>query len=53
MEFKHINLITKYFEFETRVRNGWVRIGAKDFVNYLSVISEIDFIRKAKITHWF
>lgn len=38
----------KHFEFESRVRNGWIRIGAKDFVNYLSVISKIDFIKKAK-----
>ncbi len=38
----------KAFEFETRERNGWIRIGAKDFVNYLSVISKIDFITKAK-----
>lgn len=39
---------TKAFEFETRQRDGWVRIGAKDFVNYLSIISGIDFITKAK-----
>ena len=38
----------KTFEFESRERNGWIRIGAKDYVKYLSVISKIDFITKAK-----
>lgn len=36
------------YEFESRERNGWIRIGAKDFMNYLSIITEIDFITKAK-----
>lgn len=43
-----LNAGIKVFEFETRERNGWVRIGAKDFANYLSIISKIDFITKAK-----
>ncbi len=42
------NTDIKAFDFEIRERNGWIRIGAKDFVNYLSVISKIDFITKAK-----
>lgn len=44
----HDSGVTKAYEFESRERNGWIRIGAKDFVNYLSVITEIDFITKAK-----
>lgn len=38
----------KAFEFETRERNGWIRVGAKDYVKYLSLISKIDFITKAR-----
>ena len=30
------------------IPHGWIRIGAKDFINYLSIITEIDFITKAK-----
>lgn len=37
-----------YFDFAPRVKNDWVRIGAKDFVKYLSKISKIDFLTKAK-----
>ncbi len=36
------------FGFANRVRNDWVRIGAKDFVRHLSMVSKIDFITKAK-----
>ena len=38
----------KAFEFESRERNGWIRVGAKDYVKYLSVISKIDFTKKAR-----
>lgn len=37
-----------YFDFAPRVKNDWVRIGAKDFMKYLSKVTEIDFITKAK-----
>ena len=37
-----------YYEFAGRVKNDWVRIGAKDFLKYLSKVTEIDFITKAK-----
>lgn len=37
-----------YFDFAPRVRNDWVRIGAKDFVKYLARVSKIDFLNKAK-----
>ena len=36
------------FRFESKEKNGWVRVSAKDFVNYLAVLSGIDFISKAK-----
>lgn len=43
--------VSPYFDFASRVRNGWVRIGAKDFMSYLSKISGIDFLSKAKQFH--
>ena len=36
------------YGFSTRIRNDWVRIGAKDFVRYLNAVTKIDFISKAK-----
>ena len=36
------------YEFASRVKNDWIRIGAKDFMKYLSRISKIDFLTKAK-----
>ena len=33
----------KSYKCFSRVRTGWVRIGCKDFVKYLSVISGIKF----------
>lgn len=33
----------KRYKFKSRIKNGWVRIGCKDFVKYLSDISGIDF----------
>lgn len=38
----------KKYEFEKKEKNGWVRIGCRDFTKYLAVISGIDFISKAK-----
>ena len=43
-----VNSQIKSYEFEKKEKNGWVRIGCKDFVKYLSKISEIDFISKAQ-----
>jgi len=37
----------KAYEFAARVKNGWIRIGCKDFIRYLSSISGISF-EKAK-----
>ena len=36
------------YDFASRVKNDWVRIGAKDFSKYLSRVSGIDFLTKAK-----
>lgn len=33
----------KSYKFFSRINNGWVRIGCKDFVKYLSVISGMKF----------
>lgn len=33
----------KSYEFASRIRNNWIRIGCKDFVKYLSSISGISF----------
>ena len=33
----------KPYKFYSRIKNGWVRIGCKDFVKYLSTISGVDF----------
>lgn len=40
--------IAPCYEFASRVKNDWIRIGAKDFMKYLSRISKIDFLSKAK-----
>ncbi|MBR2897422.1 MAG: hypothetical protein IKC04_06035 [Oscillospiraceae bacterium] len=37
-----------YFDFAPRIKNDWIRIGAKDFVKHLSRISKIDFLTKSK-----
>lgn len=36
------------YKFASRVKSDWVRIGAKDFSKYLSRVSGIDFLTKAK-----
>ncbi len=36
------------YKFADRVKNDWIRIGAKDFAKYLARISGIDFLTKAK-----
>lgn len=36
------------YDFARRIKNDWIRIGAKDFVKYLAKISGIDFLTKAK-----
>ena len=36
------------YEFASRVKNDWIRIGAKDFMKHLSRTSGIDFLDKSK-----
>ena len=36
------------YEFESRVKNDWIRIGCKDFIKYLATITKIDFSNKAR-----
>lgn len=36
------------YEFASRIKNGWIRIGAKDFMKHLSRTSGIDFLDKSK-----
>ena len=33
----------KSYAFKSRIKNGWIRIGCKDFVKYLSELSGISF----------
>ncbi|MDR0861458.1 MAG: hypothetical protein LBN30_01575 [Oscillospiraceae bacterium] len=33
----------KPYEFSERVKNGWIRIGCRDFIKYLQSITGIDF----------
>jgi hypothetical protein len=34
---------TKTYDFMAKLKNGWVRIGCRDFVKYLSSLSGISF----------
>jgi hypothetical protein len=36
------------YEFAGRIRNDWIRIGAKDFMKHLARVSEIDFLSKSR-----
>lgn len=36
------------YEFARRIKNDWIRIGAKDFMKHLSRVSGIDFLTKSK-----
>lgn len=36
------------YDFARRIKNDWIRIGAKDFMEYLAKISGIDFLTKSK-----
>lgn len=41
-------IVSPAYEFAHRIKNDWIRIGAKDFMKYLSKVSGIDFLTKAK-----
>lgn len=34
---------TKAYDFANKIKNGWVRIGCRDFIKYLSAITGIEF----------
>ena len=34
---------SKSYKFKSRIKNGWVRLGCKEFINYLSELSGISF----------
>ena len=36
------------YEFEAREKFGWIRIGCKDFISYLSIQTGIDFKEKTR-----
>lgn len=36
------------YDFARRIKNDWIRIGAKDFMEYLAKVSGIDFLTKSK-----
>ncbi len=36
------------YEFARRIKNDWIRVGAKDFMKYLAKASGIDFLSKSK-----
>jgi hypothetical protein len=36
------------YEFARRIKNDWIRVGAKDFMKYLAKASGIDFVSKSK-----
>lgn len=38
----------KVYDFSSRVKNGWIRIGCKDFIRYLQKISGVDFATAKK-----
>ena len=35
---------TKRYKFYCRMKNGWVRIGCKDFIKHLSSLTGLDFV---------
>jgi hypothetical protein len=43
----------KAYKFISRIRSGWIKIGCKDFIKYLSSISKIDFAPAKKYVAQF
>jgi hypothetical protein len=39
----------KPYEFASRIKNGWIRIGCKDFIRYLQKVSGLNFSEAKKI----
>lgn len=42
------NTTSPAYDFARRIKNDWIRIGAKDFMKHLAKVSGIDFLTKAK-----
>ena len=38
----------KPYDFNSRIKNGWTRIGCKEFIKYLQMLSGIDFSQAKK-----
>ena len=38
------NESSKKYKFYSRMKNGWVRIGCKDFIKHLSFLTGLDFV---------
>ena len=36
------------FSFSSRVKNGWVRIGCRDFIKYLTILTGVDYSKAKK-----
>ena len=45
---KEDNTSAPSYDFASRVKNDWIRIGAKDFMKHLARTSGIDFLEKSK-----
>jgi hypothetical protein len=43
----------KPYEFASRIKNGWIRIGCRDFIKYLQRLLEADFSESKKYTAVF
>lgn len=48
IQAKGENTTAPSYEFARRIKNDWIRIGAKDFMKHLSRVSGIDFLTKSK-----
>ncbi len=43
----------KPYEFASRIKNAWIRIGCKDFIKYLHSLTGIDFSKSKKYVAQF
>ena len=43
----------KPYEFSERIRNGWIRLGCRDFIKYLSALTDIDFSKSKRYVATF
>lgn len=47
------NTQIKPYEFSSRVKNGWIRIGCKEFIKYLQKLTGLDFSTAKRYTALF